>query len=161
MGSNRLVWGEGPVPCKGMIIGEAPGAQEEREGRPFVGPSGKLLNEALAAGGLAREEVYITNAFKLRPENNRNPTEDELADHLHHLALEFDNVRPKYVLSLGKVSSEWLLNRPVAIMKERGTWVNPNHLVTFHPAYVLRNPAAREDFFHDIADFAEQVIRKE
>lgn len=158
-GFPQFVAGEGPIPCAGMIIGEAPGAEEERQGRPFVGPSGQLLDSALTAAGLDRSEVYITNVYKHRPEGNRNPTTEELDSHFGYLEDEIDTVKPALLLSLGKVASEWITGRPVAITKEHGRWIADDHMVTYHPAYVLRNPAARDDFFADVRRFAEEVIR--
>lgn len=158
-----LVMGEGPVPCTAMIVGEAPGATEARLGRPFVGPSGNLLEEALNMAGANRAEVFITNAYKYRPDNNRNPTEDELDEHRLYLEDELSAVSPLGVLLLGAIATRAMLpDEYSGITKMRGKVYSGDEVdyyPTFHPAYVLRNPKAEPEFFGDVAEFVERTLR--
>jgi DNA polymerase len=143
-----------------MFIGEAPGADEDREGLPFVGRSGELLTEALEAAGLTEEQVYITNTVKCRPPGNRNPTRSEMDACLRFLASQIGQPRPVIVI-LGKVAAEYLLQRPVKITKENGhiEVLEDGTLVVlvYHPAYVLRNrkPEIRREFFQAVRDARE------
>ncbi len=125
-----------------MIIGEAPGAEEVRRGEPFVGQSGELLNGALEEIGRNRSEFYITNVYKHRPENNRNPTIGELTEQRHLLEQEFKDVNPSVVLVFGRVARDWLLpdtggtmDSTRSIAFSDGTKV---YLVTYHPSFILR-----------------------
>lgn len=158
------MWGEGPVPCDMIIVGEAPGAKEEREGRPFVGPSGFLLNEALAAADVSRQDVYITNVYKLRPPNNRDPKEQELNDHVQYIQQEFDEVKPRYCLLLGKIAAiEFAGEEFTSMSKMRGKWLeggsrkNPvDYMITWHPAYTMYNPDAKATFYEDVYNFTRK-----
>ena len=161
---QELVWGEGPVPCVGMIIGEAPGAEEEKLGRPFVGASGRLLNEALEAAGAKRENFYITNVYKTRPPANRTPTDDELNDHFLYLDDEFRDVDPRKVLLLGGTAArEFYGDEYGGITRRRGKWEGllegPHYLATFHPSYVLRGKG-REEFFADVKEFVYACLQQ-
>lgn len=154
-----LIMGEGPVPCDGMIIGEAPGKDEDKAKRPFVGRSGKLLEEALNAFGVKRTSVYITNAYKLRPPFNATPTARDVAKHSPYLQEELTNVNPKAILTLGAVSTGVFLDvtTMTAIrgkLKKMGDWVI---IPTWHPAYVLRNDLARDEFYQDIEKFRDTL----
>lgn len=153
-----FVPGKGPIPCEWLILGEAPGAKEAAEGRPFVGASGDLLDAALGHSGVARGSVFITNAYKLRPPGNRNPTATELELHRNFLDEEFKTVSPKYVLTLGNVPLQALCPDAPGITRARGQWIdseewNVRVYPTYHPAYVLRNGVSKEVFFEDIRDF--------
>jgi uracil-DNA glycosylase len=160
---SNMVLGEGPVPSLGMIIGEAPGEREVREGRPFVGPSGQLLEEALNLAGANREQFYITNVYKNRPPGNRTPTIDEAEEHQHLLEDEFSAVQPIGVLLLGAFPLLALTGQ-TGITKQRGQLIEANdrwYLPTFHPAYVLynrRNPDVLEPFLGDVAEFVDRTI---
>jgi uracil-DNA glycosylase len=153
---KTLVWGEGPEPADEMLIGEAPGATEEREGRPFVGAAGKVLNEALANAGMMREDVYITNAYKYRPENNRNPTVAELNLHLPYLTQEFLAVDPARVLLLGRVASDWYSGF-LGIPLVRGEWNQSGnsrlYYSAYHPAATIYNKDVKEEFFAQVYEF--------
>lgn len=145
--SRPLVNGEGPTPCEFLILGEAPGAEEEKQGRPFVGASGQLLDRALDAAGVRRENVYITNAYKYRPPGNRNPTKAELAEHHGILTEEFTSVNPRRVLLLGNVALR-IVYPKASVGQVRGTWQHmPTsdryYLPTWHPSYALRNYGVR------------------
>lgn len=156
-----MVNGEGPTPAKGMIIGEAPGAEEEKQGRPFVGASGKLLQEALERANFSRETVYVTNCFKERPPGNRNPTREELEDHLPILMEEMERVDPVAILLLGSVALHHLYPEADGISLERGKWRQRPwsrlYLPAFHPAAVLYDRSKEEAFFVDVQEWAEAV----
>lgn len=165
----NLVWGEGPEPCPLMFIGEAPGAVEEREGRPFVGPSGQKLREAIQAVGVDDEEVYITNVYKHRPPGNRNPTDQELDEHLGHLIEELDRVRPDGILLLGRVAAREFFGESFkSVGQTRGEQFGdsspfkasyPIYMVTWHPSYVLRKRGTTEDqFFQDVELFITRTL---
>jgi len=162
---NDIVWGEGPIPSVGMIIGEAPGAEEEKAGRPFVGRSGQLLNEALEEAGLRRDSIYITNCYKLRPPNNRTPTDEELNSHMIYIDKEFLAVRPKFVLLLGNCAiREFYGDEFTGVTNMRGKWAEAKdesqqlicYLPTFHSSYVLRGKG-KDEFFSDVHKFATLV----
>lgn len=165
--ATSLVPGVGPVPCAGMIIGEAPGAEEERQGVPFVGASGYLLDESLAAVGLHRNNVYVTNVYKYRPEGNRNPTSEEIEEHRELLDDELEKVNPQTILLLGRVARDALLERLAgsSMASTRGKiYESPSGrdvLVSWHPAYILysggRKTEAYMQFLEDLQMFAEAV----
>ncbi len=145
---TKIVLGSGDPNAKIMILGEGPGAAEDLEGVPFVGRSGALLDQALTEAGLLRSEVFITNIVKCRPPGNRNPTPQEMDACYDYLVQQVQEVQPVLVVTLGKVSAEYVLQRPVKITKECGAFAYPTgiskltdqlFLTVLHPAYVLRN----------------------
>ncbi len=151
------VVGEGPIPSKLMIVGEAPGKYEDLEGRPFVGPAGKLLNEALQRAGVNRSDVYITNVVKCRPPHNRDPTEDEINACKPYLVTQISLVNPRLILCLGRIAGRVLFTHFKlpwsSISKERGKVRKVNGMLiiaTYHPAAVLRRKKLREIFFSDV-----------
>jgi uracil-DNA glycosylase len=159
----NFVKGDGPVPCDVMVIGEAPGATEDRLGKPFVGRSGATLNTALAAVGLPRENVYVTNLYKHRPPDNRPPTAEEIKEHIHYLIEEYHQVRPKYVLLLGNTVLHTLTDIREGISKGRGyiphknaAMVHSHVYATYHPSAV-RSHDVRAKFEADLATFANIV----
>ncbi len=147
--NTRIVWGEGDVEADLVIVGEAPGAEEDRLGRPFVGQAGQLLDRELARVGLSRDQVYITNVVKCRPttlraghRSNRAPNAKELAA-WHDLAVrEIELVSPRVVLCLGAVAASALIHPRFAMKAERGQWFDgpagTRAMATYHPAYLLR-----------------------
>lgn len=152
-----------------MIVGEAPGAQEDRQGKPFVGPAGQLLDRMLAAIGLDRRTVYITNLLYWRPPGNRNPTPGELAACQPFLERQIEIIQPKLLLLVGGMSAKTLLNRSEGILKLRGRWADYHHpclphpipaLPTLHPAYLLRQPAQKREAWRDLLSFAEAMERE-
>lgn len=151
---SELVKGDGPIPCDGMIVGMNPGEQEEVEGRPFVGPSGQLLDEALSEAGLERGQVYVTNVYKARTPANREPTKEEVELHLDMLMDEIDAVDPRIFLLLGNAAVHTFFPKMGGITRERGSVVDkPRHkfVFTYHPAYILRKGGStREQFQFDI-----------
>lgn len=152
---TKLVCGEGNANAKIVFIGEAPGRDEDIQGRPFVGRSGQLLTRALKSVGLNREDVYITNIVKCRPPNNRKPIPTEVAFFKPILLNELKIIRPKVICTLGSSALESLISEPFSMTKIRGKpqlFEGITLVPTFHPAYILRNPAAAHDFKHDLAE---------
>ncbi len=150
---TQAVLGEGNLEAKLMFVGEAPGGDEDKQGRPFVGRAGKLLTRLIEATGHKREEFYITNICKCRPPNNRTPTPWEMEACFPYLKQQIEVINPKVLCLLGATAARAFLNRNVAITKERGSvinWEGRLLYLTFHPAYVLRNPGAEMTLFEDI-----------
>jgi uracil-DNA glycosylase len=151
---HRVVYGEGNPLASLLIIGEGPGADEDRLGRPFVGAAGRLLDEILRSSGLSRAAVYITNTIKCRPPRNRDPLPAELSSCRGFLDRQIATIRPRVILSLGKHASEAMLQRDVQITRLRGQVFPLGGVAlvpTLHPAYVLRNESARESLEKDLA----------
>ncbi|MFB6160388.1 MAG: uracil-DNA glycosylase family protein [Haloferacaceae archaeon] len=158
---SRIVNGDGPDAADLLFVGEAPGEREDDEGRPFVGRSGDVLDDALADAGLTREAVRITNCVRCRPPDNRDPTAEELANCRPYLDAEVAAVDPEVVVTLGKVPSEHLLDRSVAVTVEAGdvvdAWVGGRSrrvLVSVHPAATLYDRSQRETFTDAVAKAA-------
>jgi uracil-DNA glycosylase len=155
--ANRLVFADGAPGARVMLVGEAPGAEEDREGVPFVGRSGKLLDRMLAAVGLKRSEVYIANVIPWRPPGNRTPTPQETAICLPFVARQIELARPDILICLGGPSAQTLLRQREGIMRLRGAWfeyaagerVIPA-LATLHPAYLLRQPGQKRLAYRDM-----------
>jgi len=161
---TNAVPGEGSMRLGVMLVGEAPGADEDRTGRPFVGAAGRLLTEALARLGVSRDDVYITNVVKCRPPNNRTPTREEVEACLPYLLRQVELLRPRRIVALGLTSAKTLLflvgKRVEKISDVRGrcfrgrvAGVEVEICVTYHPAAVLRNPRLKEEFMGDLAAF--------
>jgi DNA polymerase len=142
---TQVVFGEGPVPCDLLFIGEAPGEVEDQTGRPFVGPAGKKLDEVLASVGIQREQVYISNTVKCRPPNNRLPQKDEMETCWPYLEAQIYHLKPKIIITLGNAPTQLLLNTQEGITTLRGKfipWKNGIEIFPmFHPSYLLRNPS--------------------
>lgn len=154
-----LVKGVGPIPCPGMVIGEAPGAEEDKTGLPFQGKSGSILEEAFAICGIEREEVYITNVYKYRPPGNRKPTAKEIGSCAMILHKELRDVRPKIILLVGATAAEQFIPLERGITLARGklrTMEDMCLLPTIHPSWVARSRVIRfEMFLEDIRLFAK------
>ncbi len=152
---TQTVFGVGAAAARLMIIGEAPGAEEDRQGEPFVGRAGRLLNAMLAAIGLAREQVYIANIIKCRPPKNRDPKPEEAAMCGGYLRRQIELVRPAVILAVGRVAAQNLLGTTTAIGRLRG---QDHHdpasgtpiVVTYHPAYLLRSPGEKRKSWEDL-----------
>ncbi|SHE33132.1 DNA polymerase [Fodinibius roseus] len=159
LNDTQLVFGVGNPHADLMIIGEAPGAEEDRQGEPFVGKAGQLLNKILHSINFTRDEVYIANILKHRPPNNRNPNAEERERSLPFLLRQIDLINPKLILSLGKVSSQTLLDKNVSLSRMRGKFHNfrGNYelLATYHPAALLRHPKWKRPTWEDV-----QLLRK-
>ncbi len=159
---SQIVNGTGPADADLLFLGEAPGANEDEQGEPFVGRSGSILDDALRDAGLARADVRITNCVRCRPPENRDPTTEELANCRGYLERELDLVDPELVVTLGKVPSEHLLDRSVAVTKEAGDVVDVRlgersyrAVVSVHPAATLYDGSQRQTFFETIARAAD------
>ena len=154
-GRTQTVFGVGDVNADWMLIGEAPGAEEDRRGEPFVGRAGKLLDAMLQAVGFAREQVFIANILKCRPPNNRDPRPDEVAACSNYLEQQINTVRPKLILALGRVAAQNLLRTETPIGKMRGRRYHHGDppvpvVVTYHPAYLLRSPREKKKSWQDL-----------
>jgi DNA polymerase len=147
------VFGVGNPHADLMVIGEAPGADEDRQGEPFVGRAGQLLTKILQAIGFEREDVYIANILKSRPPNNRNPLAAEVEAHIPILYKQIALIEPKILLCVGKTAGTSLLNRQTSLAKLRGTFHDYHGLpvlVTYHPAALLRNPHWKRPTWEDV-----------
>jgi DNA polymerase len=142
-GCTQTVFGVGDENAEWLLVGEAPGAEEDRLGEPFVGQAGKLLDNMLAAIGLSRREnVYIANVLKCRPPGNRNPEPDEVAKCSPHLLRQIDLIKPKLIVAMGRFAAQTLVGSDATIASLRGTvhrYAGVPLIVTYHPAYLLRN----------------------
>lgn len=156
---QTVVFGEGDPKASVMFIGEGPGAEEDRTGRPFVGQAGRLLDRMIFAMGFERQEVYIANVVKCRPPGNRDPKEDEVAACAAYLDRQIDLIEPEILVALGKPAS-WRLtgtNKPMGAL--RGRWSNYRGtplMPVFHPAYLLRQPKLKREAWEDL----KLVIRR-
>ena len=149
----NFVFGEGNPEARLMVIGEAPGAEEDASGRPFVGRSGQLLDKILLAAGFQRQEVYICNILKCRPPGNRNPLADEIECCMPWLLQQIEIIRPAIILMLGKVAANTLFNNNNSLSSMRGkllSWQKVDCFVTYHPAALLRNPNWKRGCWEDI-----------
>ncbi|MGQ0612259.1 MAG: uracil-DNA glycosylase [Planctomycetaceae bacterium] len=150
---TQVVFGEGNPSAQLMFVGEAPGQEEDEQGRPFVGRAGRLLNDMIRGMGLQREEVYICNVLKCRPPGNRAPGPDEVESCRPFLRRQIDAVAPKVLCALGSHATRALLGRSEGITKLRGKVfpeLGTRIVPTFHPAYLLRNPAAKREAWEDL-----------
>lgn len=161
---TQTVFGVGNAQADWLIIGEAPGAEEDRRGEPFVGKAGQLLNNMLAAVGLPREAVYIANTLKCRPPNNRDPKPDESAACRGYLERQIELVNPALILVVGRVAAQNLLQVKTPLGRLRGRVhrspvQNLPVVVTYHPAYLLRQPADKRKAWQDL-QLAQQLLAK-
>jgi uracil-DNA glycosylase len=150
---NKIVFGAGNPRAELVFVGEGPGRDEDMQGLPFVGRAGKLLTQMIEAMGLQRDDVYICNVVKCRPPENRKPEDDEVATCSPFLFRQLDVIAPKAIVCLGATAAQSLLKTKDSISRYRGTWFdyrNTKLMVTYHPAYLLRNPAAKGDVWKDL-----------
>jgi DNA polymerase len=158
-GRTKLVFGVGSPRAELMFVGEGPGADEDRQGEPFVGRAGQLLTKMIEAMGYRREEVYIANVVKCRPPENRNPEPDEMDACEPFLRRQIAAVRPRVIVALGKTAVQALLRDPTPISRLRGRWARYEGvplMPTFHPAYLLRSPDEKKKAWEDL-----QLVMKE
>ena len=164
--ATSTVIGDGNPHAALMIVGEAPGAEEDRQGLPFVGPAGRLLDRMLAAIGLDRSAVYITNMLPWRPPGNRSPTAEELAICQPFLERQIELIAPRILVLVGGIAAKALLNRREGITRLRGQWFpfstarmegTVQATATFHPAYLLRTPQAKREVWRDLLDIEERI----
>jgi DNA polymerase len=150
---NKIVFGVGNPRAELVFVGEGPGHDEDVQGLPFVGRAGKLLTQMIEAMGLQREDVYIANVVKCRPPENRKPEDDEVATCSPYLYRQLDVIAPKAIVCLGGVAAQTLLKTKDPISRFRGNWFdfrNTKLMATYHPAYLLRNPAAKSEVWKDL-----------
>ncbi len=150
---HRLVFGEGNPEAELVFVGEAPGADEDAQGRPFVGRAGQLLTKIIGAMGLKREEVYICNILKCRPPGNRNPQPEEIAACEPFLIRQLEAIRPRVICALGTFAAHTLLKSeaPISVLRGRfHSYQGIPLMPTYHPAYLLRNPGAKKQVWEDV-----------
>jgi DNA polymerase len=159
---NKTVFGVGDERAEWMLVGEAPGAEEDARGEPFVGQAGRLLDSMLAAVALRRgENVYIANVLKCRPPGNRNPEPFEVAQCSPHLVRQIELIQPKLILALGRAAAQLLLNTDASIASLRGKlfrYQGVTTIVTYHPAYLLRNLPDKSKAWEDLC-FARATMK--
>ena len=162
--ASNLVFSDGNPNSKIMIIGEGPGANEDKEGFPFVGRAGQLLDKMLNAIDLNREKVYITNVVNYRPPENRKPTDKEVEQYLPYLKRHIEIIKPKIILLLGSTAMNAILGNTDVISKMRGKWhefeinnLKIYSMVSFHPAYLLRQPDQKKFSWIDLKMIREKL----
>jgi len=158
LGRSQIVFGVGNPEADLMFVGEAPGADEDIQGVPFVGRAGQLLTKIIEAIGMKREDVYIANVIKCRPPQNRNPEPDEVETCEPFLFRQIDSIKPKVIVALGKFGAQTLLRTLEPISRLRGRvfeYRGAKLIPTFHPAYLLRNPSSKRDVWEDM-----KLVRK-
>lgn len=163
-GRTQTVFGVGDAHAEWLIIGEAPGAEEDRQGEPFVGRAGQLLTAMLFAVGLKREQVFIANILKCRPPNNRDPQPEEINCCAPFLERQIALVAPRIILAVGRIAGQNLLNTSTSIGKLRGQAFAYGErriplVVTYHPAYLLRSPREKRKVWQDLL-FAKRLYRE-
>lgn len=157
---QHLVFGEGSPSAELVFVGEAPGADEDAQGRPFVGRAGQLLTKIIAAMGLKREEVYICNILKCRPPGNRNPLPDEIAACEPFLIRQLGVIRPRVICAMGSIAAHALLKSeaPISVLRGRfHSYQGIPLMPTYHPAYLLRNPGAKKQVWEDVQGIMKRL----
>jgi len=161
--ATNLVFGDGNINSKIMIIGEGPGANEDAEGKPFVGRAGKLLDKMLASIKLDRNKVYISNVVNYRPPENRKPTEAEIERYLPYIETHIQIINPKILVLLGSTALNTLIGNEVVISKARGKWmqkeigtIKPWIIASFHPAFLMRQPEQKKLAWIDLKMIREK-----
>ena len=152
---TNIVLGEGNINAKIMFIGEGPGADEDKQGLPFVGKAGQLMNKAFQALGINREEIYIANIVKCRPPSNRVPEEDEAQACLNYLRNQVVLIKPEIIVLLGSTALKNILGKEYGITAVRGKWMEKNgikYMPTWHPAALLRDENKKIEFWQDLKE---------
>lgn len=152
---TNVVFGEGNANARLLFVGEGPGAEEDKQGRPFVGRAGQLLTKMINAMGLEREEVFIANIVKCRPPQNRNPFKNEIATCINYLHKQLELIQPEVIICLGGVAAQTLLDTDKGISRLRGKFTEFGGfkvMPTFHPAYLLRNPKMKKPAWEDLQE---------
>ena len=150
---QNIVFGIGNPNAEIMFIGEGPGGDEDKQGEPFVGKAGQLMNKAFDVVGIKREEVYIANVVKCRPPNNRDPEEDEIQACMDYLRNQVMIIKPKIIVLLGRIALQNILGREYKITASRGKWVEKKgimYMPTWHPAALLRDETKKIEFLNDL-----------
>ena len=153
LGRRQVVFGIGNPNADLMFVGEAPGADEDIQGEPFVGKAGQLLTKIIEAINMKREDVYIANVIKCRPPQNRNPEPDEVVQCEPFLFRQIETIKPKVIVALGKFAAQSLLKTTEPITRIRGReykYRNAILMPTFHPAFLLRNPSSKREVWEDM-----------
>ena len=163
--ATNMVFSDGNPKSKIMLIGEAPGANEDKEGLPFVGRAGALLDKMLAAINLDRKKVYISNIINYRPPDNRRPTEEEIKRYLPFISKHIEIIKPKILVLLGSTAMNALIGNEVVISKMRGKWIKKKFgscetsvIITFHPAFLMRQPAQKKMAWIDLKMIRDKKI---
>ena len=163
--AKNIVFSDGNPNSKIMLIGEAPGANEDEEGLPFVGRAGVLLDKMLAAINLDRKKVYISNIVNYRPPNNRKPTEEEINRYLPFITKHIEIINPKILVLLGSTAMNALIGNEVVISKIRGKWIEKKFgncktsvIITFHPAFLMRQPAQKKMAWIDLKMIRDKKV---
>ncbi|MES1242214.1 MAG: uracil-DNA glycosylase [Acidobacteriota bacterium] len=159
-GRQKVVFGSGNPDADLMFIGEGPGAEEDRQGLPFVGPAGELLTKIIQAMELRREDVYIANVVKCRPPGNRDPQPDEVAACRGYLEKQIELVKPRLIVILGRVAAQTLLGNESPIGQMRGQWYQVRGIptmITYHPAALLRNQALKRPTWEDMQQVRDRL----
>ncbi|MFH0736541.1 MAG: uracil-DNA glycosylase [bacterium] len=158
---TKFVFGTGNPNADILLVGEAPGAEEDKTGEPFVGRAGKLLTDILGAIDIKREDVFIANILKCRPPNNRTPVPEEVLTCIPYLKKQIDLIKPKMILCLGVTAANGLLNAKNSLTKMRGNvyeFHNVKLMVTYHPAALLRNPNWKKECWEDVQKFKKLYL---
>ena len=163
--ATNIVFSDGNPKSKIMLIGEAPGANEDKEGLPFVGRAGALLDKMLASIGLDRKKVYISNIVNYRPPDNRRPTDEEIKRYLPFITKHIEIIGPKILVLLGSTAMNALIGNKVVISKMRGKWIEKKFgncktsvIITFHPAFLMRQPAQKKMAWIDLKMIRDKKI---
>ena len=163
--AKNIVFNDGNPKSKIMLLGEAPGANEDEEGLPFVGRAGMLLDKMLASINLDRKKVYISNIINFRPPENRKPTEEEIKRYLPFITKHIEIINPKILVLLGSTAMNAIIGNEVVISKMRGKWIKKNFgscktnvIITFHPAFLLRQPAQKKMAWIDLKMIRDKKI---
>ncbi|MCH1981194.1 uracil-DNA glycosylase [Ruminococcus sp. OA3] len=156
----RPVMGRGNLQADLMFIAEAPGAEEDRAGIPFIGPAGQLFDQPLGDCGISREDIYITNILKCHPPRNRDPQDSEKESCIPYLKYEILLIRPRIIVCLGRVAAQRILSIDYRITKQHGQWIhrkNYDLTAVYHPSAILRDPGKREETRQDFLSIAEKL----
>ena len=156
---QNIVFGVGNPNAEIMFIGEGPGGDEDKQGEPFVGKAGQLMNKAFDVVGIKREEVYIANVVKCRPPNNRDPEEDEIQACMDYLRNQVMIIKPKIIVLLGRIALQNILGKEYKITANRGKWVEKKgilYMPTWHPAALLRDETKKIEFLNDLKQVVER-----
>ena len=163
--ATNMVFSDGNPKSKIMLIGEAPGANEDKEGLPFVGRAGALLDKMLAAIDLDRKKVYISNIINYRPPDNRRPTDEEIKRYLPFITKHIEIINPKVLVLLGSTAMNTLIGNDIVISKMRGKWIEKkigncktSVIITFHPAFLIRQPAQKKMTWIDLKMIRDRKI---
>jgi uracil-DNA glycosylase family 4 len=159
-GRQKVVFGSGNPAAELMLIGEAPGAEEDKQGLPFVGPAGELLTKIIQAMDMRREDVYIANILKCRPPGNRDPQPDEVAACRGFLERQIELIQPKVIVALGRIAAQALLGNESPIGQMRGQWYRVRGvpaMVTYHPAALLRNQGLKRPTWEDMQQVRDRL----